>query len=92
MYAARHRVILFFTYACLVGMLIGPVHAQVRGRAADPGTRTPELSATPRQEAITVNAKSAVLMEGASGQILAAQNKDEKIAPASLVASTCSSR
>ena len=85
MYAARHRVILFCTYACLVSMLIGPVHAQGRGRAADPGTRTPEPSAGSRQEAITVNAKSAVLMEGASGQILAAQNKDEKIAPASFV-------
>ena len=84
-YAVRHRVVLLFTYACLVGMLIGPVHAQVRGRAADPGTRTPEPSATSRQEAITVNAKSAVLMEGASGQVLVAQNKDEKIAPASFV-------
>src|SRR4030095_4578810 len=38
-----------------------------------------------RQEAITVNDKSAVLMEGASGQVLVAQNKDEKIAPASFV-------
>jgi D-alanyl-D-alanine carboxypeptidase (penicillin-binding protein 5/6) len=64
-------------------MLIAPVHAQVRGRGAAPGTRTPEPSAAPRQETITVNAKSAVLMEGASGQILAEQNKDEKIAPAS---------
>ena len=82
-YAVRHRVVLLFTYACLVGLLIAPVHAQVRGRGAAPGTRTPELSAAPRQEGITVNAKSAVLMEGASGQMLAAQNKDEKIAPAS---------
>ncbi len=84
-YAVRHRVVLLFTYACLVGMLTGPVHAQVRGRGTDPGTRTPEPSATSRQEAITVNAKSAVLMEGASGQVLVAQNKDEKIAPASFV-------
>src|SRR5215813_9773478 len=83
-YAVRHQVILLFTYACLVGMLTSPVHAQVKGRGADPGTKTPEPSAAPRQEAITVNAKSAVLMEGASGQILVAQNKDEKIAPASL--------
>ena len=82
-YAVRHRVVLLFTYACLVGLLTGPVHAQVRGRGAAPGTKTPELSAAPRQEGITINAKSAVLMEGASGQILAAQNKDEKIAPAS---------
>jgi D-alanyl-D-alanine carboxypeptidase (penicillin-binding protein 5/6) len=66
-------------------MLIAPVHAQVRGRGTDPGTKTPESSAAPRPEGITVNAKSAVLMEAASGQILAAQNKDEKIAPASFV-------
>src|SRR4029453_11084049 len=82
-YARRNRVVLLFTYACLVGMLTGPVHAQVKGRGADPGTKTSEPSAAPRQEAITVNAKSAVLMEGASGQTLAAQNRDEKIAPAS---------
>jgi serine-type D-Ala-D-Ala carboxypeptidase (penicillin-binding protein 5/6) len=82
-YAVRHRVVLLFAYACLVGLLTAPVHAQVRGRGTDHGTKTSEPSAAPRQEAITVNAKSAVLMEGASGQILAAQNKDEKIAPAS---------
>jgi D-alanyl-D-alanine carboxypeptidase (penicillin-binding protein 5/6) len=63
-------------------MLIAPVHAQVRGRGTDPGAKTPESSGAPR-EALAVNAKSAVLMEGASGQILAAQNKDERIAPAS---------
>jgi serine-type D-Ala-D-Ala carboxypeptidase (penicillin-binding protein 5/6) len=85
MYGVRQRVVLrFFAYACLVCMLASPVYAQVRGRGADPGTKTPEASATSRQEAITVNAKSAVLMEGASGQVLVAQNKDEKIAPASL--------
>src|SRR5215468_2905600 len=83
MYAVRHRVVLLFAYACLVGMLTSPVHAQVKGRGADPGAKMPEASTAPRQEAITVNAKSAVLMEGASGQLLAAQNKDEKIAPAS---------
>jgi serine-type D-Ala-D-Ala carboxypeptidase (penicillin-binding protein 5/6) len=90
-YAVRYRVILLFIYACLVGLLTAPVHAQARGRGTDPGTKTSEPSAAktsepsaaPRQEAITVNAKSAVLMEGASGQILTAQNKDEKIAPAS---------
>ena len=82
-YAVRHRVVLLFTYACLVGMLTCPVHAQVRVRGTDHCTKTSEPSAAPRQEAITVNTKSAVLMEGASGQILAAQNKDEKIAPAS---------
>ncbi len=71
MYGVRQRVVLrFFAYACLVCMLASPVYAQVRGRGADPGTRTPEASATARQEAITVNAKSAVLMEGASGQVL----------------------
>src|SRR5215217_7295343 len=80
----RQQVVLrFLAYACLVCMLVSPVHAQVKGRGADPGAKTPEASATSRQEAITINAKSAVLMEGASGQILAAQNKDEKIAPAS---------
>src|SRR5256712_2218013 len=86
MYGVRQRVVLrFFASACLVCMLASPVYAQVRGRGADPGTRAPEASATSRQEAITVNAKSAVLMEGASGQVLVAQNKDEKIAPASFV-------
>jgi len=64
-------------------MLASPVYAQVKGRGADHGTKTTEPAGAPRQEAITVNAKSAVLMEGASGQLLAAQNKDEKIAPAS---------
>ena len=82
-YAVRYRVILLFIYACLVALLTAPVQAQVRVRGTDPGTRTSEPSAAPRQEAITVNAKSAVLIEGASGQILTAQNKDEKIAPAS---------
>jgi D-alanyl-D-alanine carboxypeptidase (penicillin-binding protein 5/6) len=72
-----------FINACLVGLLTASVHAQVRGRGTDPGTKTSEPSAAPRQEAISVNAKSAVLMEAASGQMLAAQNKDEKIAPAS---------
>ena len=83
-YGVRQRAVLrFFVYACLVCILTGPVYAQVRGRSADPGTKTPEPSATSRQEAITVNAKSAVLIEGASGQLLASQNKDEKIPPAS---------
>jgi D-alanyl-D-alanine carboxypeptidase (penicillin-binding protein 5/6) len=81
----RHRVVVFCAYACLVGMLTGPVHAQVKGRGTDPGTRTPEASATSRQEAITVNAKSAALIEGASGQLLASHNKDERIPPASFV-------
>jgi D-alanyl-D-alanine carboxypeptidase (penicillin-binding protein 5/6) len=85
MYRVRHRVVVFCAYACLVGMLTGPVHAQVKGRGTDPGTRTPEASATSRQEAITVNAKSAALIEGASGQLLASHNKDERIPPASFV-------
>jgi serine-type D-Ala-D-Ala carboxypeptidase (penicillin-binding protein 5/6) len=84
MYVMRHRgVIIFFAYACLAGVLASPLHAQVKGKPADPGTKAAEPSAAPRQEAITVGAKSAVLMEGATGYILAAQNKDEKIAPAS---------
>ncbi len=85
-YVMRHRVVFaFFTYACLVGVLASPLQAQVKSKSADPGTKAAEPSAAPRQEAITVNAKSAVLMEGASGHILASQNKDEKIAPASFV-------
>jgi len=66
-------------------MLTGPVHAQVKGRGTDPGAKTPEASAASRQEAVTVNAKSAALLEGASGQLLASHNKDEKIPPASFV-------
>jgi len=84
MYVMRHRVgLIFFAYACLAGVLASPLHAQVKGKPPDPGTKAAEPSAAPRQETITVGAKSAVLMEGASGHILAAQNKDEKIAPAS---------
>ena len=84
MYVMRHRVgLMFFAYACLAGVLASPLHAQVKGKPPDPGTKAAEPSAAPRQETITVGAKSAVLMEGASGHILAAQNKDEKIAPAS---------
>ena len=84
MYRVRHRVVVFCAYACLVGMLTGPVHAQVKGRGTDPGAKTPEASAASRQEGVTVNAKSAALLEGASGQLLASHNKDEKIPPASL--------
>ncbi len=84
MYVMRHRVgLIFFVYACLIGVLASPLHAQVKGKPADPGTKAAEPTGTPRQEAITVSAKSAVLIEGASGHILTAQNKDEKIAPAS---------
>jgi len=84
MYVMRHRVgLIFFAYACLAGVLASPLHAQVKGKPPDPGTKAAEPSAAPRQETITVGAKSAVLIEGASGHILAAQNKDEKIAPAS---------
>ena len=85
MYRVRHRVVVFCAYACLVGMLTGPVHAQVKGRGTDPGAKTPEASAASRQEGVTVNAKSAALLEGASGQLLASHNKDEKIPPASFV-------
>lgn len=83
-YVMRHRVVrAFFVYACLVGVLASPLPAQVKGKSADHGTKAAEPSAAPRQEAPTVNAKSAVLMEGASGHTLAAQNKDDKIPPAS---------
>jgi D-alanyl-D-alanine carboxypeptidase (penicillin-binding protein 5/6) len=91
----RHRVILAcLVSACLVGLLAAPLLAQVKGKStesgtkgksAPTGTKAAEPSAAPRQEAITVNAKSAVLMEAASGQFLASQNQDEKIAPASFV-------
>ena len=68
---ARHRVVFAFcAYACLVLVLALPVQAQVKGRPADTGTKAAEPSAAARQDAITVNAKGAVLMEGASGQIL----------------------
>jgi len=62
-----------------------PSAAPLKGKSAPTGTKAAEPSAAPRQEAITVNAKSAVLMEAASGQLLASQNQDEKIAPASFV-------
>jgi len=82
---ARHRVVLAcFAYACLVLVLASPLQAQVKGKPAT-GTKAAEPSSALRQEGVTVNAKSAVLMEGASGQLLVSQNKDEKIAPASFV-------
>ncbi|MGE3537427.1 MAG: D-alanyl-D-alanine carboxypeptidase family protein [Candidatus Tectimicrobiota bacterium] len=58
-----------------------------KGKAADSGKeRASEPAGSPRQaDAITVNARSAVLMEAASGQILASHNKDEHIPPASFV-------
>jgi serine-type D-Ala-D-Ala carboxypeptidase (penicillin-binding protein 5/6) len=85
MYRVRHRVVVFCAYVCMLGTLTGLVHAQVKGKGTDSGTKTPEASAASRQEAITVNAKSAALLESASGQLLASQNKDEKIPPASFV-------
>lgn len=97
----RHRVVFAsFVYACLVGVLAAPLPAQVKGKPAQSGTRATEPSkgkpapgakaaepsGAPRQEAaLTVNARSAVLMEAASGQMLASQNQDEKIGPASFV-------
>jgi len=86
-YAVRYRVLCAgFVYACLVGVLAAPLSAQVKGKPAESGTRATEPSSAPRQEAaLTVNAKSAVLLEAASGQMLVSQNQDEKIAPASFV-------
>lgn len=84
---ARHRVIFtFLAYACLVCVLASPLPAQRKGKPATPGTKAAEPSGAPRQEAaLTINAKSAVLLEAASGQMLASQNQDEKIGPASFV-------
>lgn len=97
----RHQVVFAgLVYACLVGILAAPLPAQVKGKPAErgtraaepskgkpaPGAKAAEPSGAPRQEAaLTVNAKSAVLMEAASGQMLASQNQDEKIPPASFV-------
>jgi len=62
------------------------VSAQRKGKPANTGTKPAEPSSATRQEAaITVNAKSAVLMEATSGQVLASQNQDEKLGPASFV-------
>jgi len=81
-----HRVVCpVLAWVCLCGMFMSPLYAQVRGKPADPGTKAADPAAASRQDALTINAKSAVLMEGASGQVLAAQNKDEKIPPASFV-------
>lgn len=62
-----------------------PSAAAPKGKPA-PGAKAAEPSGAARQEAaVTVNAKSATLMEVASGQMLASQNQDEKIPPASFV-------
>jgi len=78
----RYRVIFAF-FACLLYVFASPLPAQRRGKPAAPGTKAAEPSSASRQEGVTVNAKSAVLMEAASGQILVSQNQEEKIAPAS---------
>lgn len=83
----RYRVILI-VFACLLCVLAAPLSAQRKDKPAAPrakGTKVPESSAAVRQEGVLVNAKSALLMEAASGQVLASQNQDEKIAPASFV-------
>ena len=55
-------------------------------KMTEPGPKaTDSTAAQQHAEAITVNARSAILMEAASGQILAAHNKDERIPPASFV-------
>ena len=87
----RYRVIAaFLVCTCLV--LAAPLSAQrkgkppEKGKPAESGTKAATPSSAPRQEAaVTVNAKSALLMEAASGQVLASQNQDEKIPPASFV-------
>lgn len=83
---AQHRVVwTLLAFACLTLVLIRTPQAQVRGKSAPSGTKALAPSATPRQDEITVNAKSAMLIEAVSGQVLASQNKDEQIAPASFV-------
>lgn len=86
MNAIRHRLV-FAVLACagLLGLLTTSLHAQRRGKPAEHTPKAVEPAAAARADGPTVNAKSAVLMEGASGQILASQNKDEKIQPASFV-------
>jgi len=86
----RYRVICaVLVCTCLV--LASPLPAQrkgkpvEKGKPAESGTKAAAPSSAPRQDGITINAKSAVLMEATSGQILASQNQDEKIAPASFV-------
>jgi D-alanyl-D-alanine carboxypeptidase len=82
MYVMRHQVMcIFFTYACLVGLLTSPLHAQGKGKPVTPARKLPSRPA-PWQETITVSAKRGQLMKG-QGLVLAWQNKDEKIAPAS---------
>lgn len=82
----RQRVVCaVVTCACLLSLLAPALQAQGRGKPAEPRPKPAEPAAAPHGDGISVNAKSAVLMEGASGQILASQSKDEKIPPASFV-------
>jgi D-alanyl-D-alanine carboxypeptidase (penicillin-binding protein 5/6) len=86
MYAIQQRIICaVVACACLLGVPAPALHAQSRGKPAAPSPKAPEPSTAPKADGIPVNAKSAVLMEGASGQILSSYNKDEKIPPASFV-------
>ena len=82
----RHRVVFaIFASLCLGLVLASPLQAQRRGKPAATGTKAAEPSPGLSEGAVTVNARSAVLMEGAGGQVLAFQNKDDKIPPASFV-------
>ena len=71
-----------FGWVLVVLVLVSWSHAQ-----GDKTSREAPAAAAPtgggRQEAISVQAKSAVLMEASNGQLLVAQNQEEKIPPAS---------
>lgn len=88
----RQRVVcVVVTCACLLSLLAPALYAQGRPKPPEPRPKPtesrpkPTESAAPPGDGRAVNAKSSVLMEGTSGQILAAHNKDEKIQPASFV-------
>jgi D-alanyl-D-alanine carboxypeptidase (penicillin-binding protein 5/6) len=70
-----------FGWVLIVLALISWSYAQ-----GDKTSREAPAAAAPtggRQEVITIHAKSAVLMEASNGQLLVAQNQEEKIPPAS---------
>lgn len=59
--------------------------AKSKDKSGDSSPKAPDAAAGVRAESLTVNAKSAVLMEAVSGYIILAQNKDDRIPPASFV-------
>jgi D-alanyl-D-alanine carboxypeptidase (penicillin-binding protein 5/6) len=65
--------------------LVSSLAAQGKDKSARPGAKAGDPTTGQRQDPMTAHAKSVVLMEALSGQILSEQHKDEKIAPASFV-------